>query len=138
MILSERLFIPAFQPSTHPRTEINSRSNGLFHAHDHRQLGMVGMEIGERDAVNSCSLDRGFVLCGGLADDHRHAAPYEALACCLFNFGHAPLGWKLLELKSIVAGHHAIRRPGKINHPGLCGDVGRMIGFTERSAGQVR
>ena len=78
------------------------------------------------------------MLCGGLADDHRHVAPYEALEYCLFNFGHASLGGKLLELKSIVAGHHAIRRPGKINHAGLCGDVGRMIGFTERSAGLVR
>ena len=48
MILSKRLFISAFQPSTYSRTEINSRSNGLFHAHDHRQLGM---EIGERGAV---------------------------------------------------------------------------------------
>ena len=48
MILSKRLFISAFQPSTYSRTEINSRSNGLFHAHDHRQLGM---QIGECGAV---------------------------------------------------------------------------------------
>lgn len=48
MILSKRLSIPAFQPSTHPRTEINSRSNGLFRAHDHRELGM---KTGERGAV---------------------------------------------------------------------------------------
>ena len=46
MIRSKRLSIPASQVSTHARTEINS--NGLFHAHDHRQLGM---KTDERDAV---------------------------------------------------------------------------------------
>ena len=46
MIRSKRLSIPPSQVSTHPRTEINS--NGLFHAHDDRELGM---KTGERRAV---------------------------------------------------------------------------------------
>jgi len=46
IFLSALFFIPALRPSTHPRTEINSRSNGLFHGHHHLELGMKTRERG--------------------------------------------------------------------------------------------
>jgi len=48
MILSKRLFILPSNPPRIPALKLIRRSNGLFHAHDHRQLGM---ETSERDAV---------------------------------------------------------------------------------------
>src|SRR6266849_7967378 len=65
------------------------------------------------------------------------AVPLGVLSS-LLNFGHASFGGKLLKLESVVAGHDAVHRSGKIDHPRLGGDIGRMIGLAEGGAGQVR